>query len=125
MVSSSNRLHLKFLSGIRRAPLRNSNVVSLWQAERAKNKLLTDRLTVLDENSDGLGSAATDSNGDVGATGVGKLGHGYLEVMLRESKEKNENLQKQIKAQMRQSLDDSDKMMDLTRYFKHVITYKP
>ena len=101
-----------------------SRLEELLSAERNKNKILRERLDTLDKLSvretvsPGL-SAQTEGEVEDETTSVvphtQSEEYSYLSSLLQQTKEANTDLKKQLQLQMRQGLEDGDRIRELTR----------
>ena len=99
-----------------------SRLEELLTAERNKNKILRERLDSLEKLSvreeptpamAGPGLEEGDDTGVVPHTQSSE--YSYLSDLLKQTKSANNDLKSQLQLQMRQSLEDSDKIRELTR----------
>lgn len=95
----------------------------LLAAERNKNKTLRDQLASLEKLSNGAKivtmpfSKAAKSDGDdsIVVQHTASEEYAYLSTLLTETQNNTIDLQKQLQQQVRQNLEDSDKLREMTR----------
>jgi len=93
--------------------------------EKERNKELLDMLAELRQGVSGEASALEDTFGlevhpqesMIGRTAVSNQGggSGILSAMLADERRKNDELRKQLQSHVRQSLEDSDKLLEMSR----------
>ena len=99
-----------------------SRLEELLTAERNKNKILRERLdsleklSVREEPSPAMaGPGLVEGEDTVVVPHTQSEEYSYLSSLLRQTKSNNSDLKGQLQLQMRQSLEDSDKIRELTR----------
>ena len=99
-----------------------SRLEELLGAERNRNKILRERLDTLDKLSvredpiPGVsGQTEGDSEDQTFVPHTQSDEYSYLSTLLKQTKEANTDLKKQLQLQMRQSLEDGDMVRELTR----------
>ena len=99
-----------------------SRLEELLTAERNKNKILRERLdsleklSVREEPSPAMaGPGLVEGEDTVVVPHTQSEEYSYLSSLLRQTKSNNTDLKGQLQLQMRQSLEDSDKIRELTR----------